>query len=75
MREELAYRTVMMSEEMEKWRQQAALTANAVLEAKNEVGFRHQAAGCLPHTLTSCCIHPRLLLPQPLWCKTRQLID
>lgn len=41
-REELGYRTIMMSEEMEKWRQQAALTANAVLEAKNEV----RAGGC-----------------------------
>jgi hypothetical protein len=37
MRDELTYRTVVMSEEMEKWRQQAAMTANAVLEAKNEV--------------------------------------
>lgn len=38
MREELGYRTAMMNHEMEKWRQQAAMTANAVLEAKNEVG-------------------------------------
>ncbi|GFH17817.1 uncharacterized protein HaLaN_14523 [Haematococcus lacustris] len=37
MREEMAYRSMLMSEEMEKWRQQAALTANAVTEAKNEV--------------------------------------
>jgi len=37
MREELHYRTIMMNEEMEKWRQQALLTSNAVMEAKNEV--------------------------------------
>ncbi len=37
MREELGYRTMVMSAEMEKWRQQAALTATAVMEAKNDV--------------------------------------
>jgi hypothetical protein len=37
MREELSFRTIMMSEEMEKWRQQALLTSTAVMEAKNEV--------------------------------------
>lgn len=38
MREELSYRTIMMNEEMEKWRQQSLLTSTAVMEAKNEVG-------------------------------------
>uniref|UniRef100_A0A6S8JPS9 Uncharacterized protein n=1 Tax=Dunaliella tertiolecta TaxID=3047 RepID=A0A6S8JPS9_DUNTE len=37
MREELHYRTIMMNEEMEKWRQQALMTSTAVMEAKNEV--------------------------------------
>lgn len=37
--EELKFRTIMMSEEMEKWRQQALLTSTAVMEAKNEVCF------------------------------------
>lgn len=32
MREEYTYRLMMMSEEMEKWRQQAVQTSNAVLE-------------------------------------------
>ncbi len=47
MREELAYRTMVMSAEMEKWRQQAALTANAVLDAKNDVMERKKE---LDHT-------------------------
>ena len=40
MRQELAYRTMVMGEEMEKWRQQAAMTAKVVMEAKNEVQER-----------------------------------
>ncbi|GAX77524.1 hypothetical protein CEUSTIGMA_g4968.t1 [Chlamydomonas eustigma] len=39
-RDEMAYRTMMMQDEMEKWRQQASMTANAVMEAKNEVQER-----------------------------------
>jgi len=38
MREELTYRTMIMSQEMEKWRQQALFTSTTVMEAKNEVG-------------------------------------
>ncbi|EFJ44809.1 hypothetical protein VOLCADRAFT_118633 [Volvox carteri f. nagariensis] len=37
LREELAYRTHLMTSEMTRWQQQAHLTAAAVMEAKNEV--------------------------------------
>lgn len=60
MREELGYRTMMMSEEMEKWRQQAALTANTVLEAKNEVSMDlHQSnrSGYLLAAIVLCKRH------------------
>eukprot|EP00798_Chlamydomonas_sp_ICE-L_P014040 gene14040-19977_t len=40
MREELGYRTFLMNDEMEKWRQQAEITATAVMDAKSEVADR-----------------------------------